>query len=174
MTSAKVHKSIINIVTAYKSKLSAMGDESFKLTPPIGGWSYSEVYSHIFDSSLLSLIAIQKCLAKEGEIKPTPFATKLILFFGMLPPGRKYKIPSRLADRVKKINIPAAQQFIIDFELQLAKICPQIPNADLKIKVKHPRLSYLNSKKWLQFIEIHLNHHLKQLQRIENSFQQQA
>jgi glycosyltransferase involved in cell wall biosynthesis len=32
---------------------------------------------------------------------------------------------------------------------------------------------YLNAKQWLRFIEIHLNHHLKQLNRIENSFLQQ-
>jgi hypothetical protein len=174
MKLSKNYKSIFNIVASYKSKLSAMGDEGFQLTPPIGGWSYSEVYSHIFDSSLLSIMAIQKCLAKEGEIKPTPFAAKLILFFGMLPPGKRYKAPSRLADRVKKITITAAEQFITDFELQLAKIYPHIANADLKIKVKHPRLSYLNAKQWLRFIEVHLKHHLKQLQSIQNSFQQQA
>lgn len=171
---AKNYKSILKIVSAYKNKLSTMGDEGFQLTPPIGGWSYSEVYSHIFDSSLLSLMAIQKCLDKEGEIKPTPFVAKLILFFGMLPPGKKYKVPSRLADRVKKISTTAAHQFITDFELQLAKIYPQIANADLKFKVQHPRLSYLNAKQWLRFIEVHFKHHLKQLQRIQNSFQQQA
>ncbi|TKC13031.1 DinB family protein [Pedobacter polaris] len=171
MNIAKVHQSILKVVNAYQTKLSTKGEEDFVLTPPIGGWSYSEVYSHIFDSSLLSLMALNNCIKGEGEIKPTHFGTKAVLFFGALPPGKKYIVPKRLAERVKKINLMAAQQFIVDFELQLLKLYPLVNNANPKIKVKHPRLGYLNAKQWLRFIEVHLNHHLKQLKRIENSFQ---
>lgn len=170
MSTTKVYQSIIKIVNAYQAKLRTKGEEEFVLTPPIGGWSYSEVYSHIFDSSLLSLMALHNCITGDGKVKPTHFVTKMILFFGMLPPGKKYKVPKRLADRVKKINLMAAQQFITDFELQLIKLQATVDQANPKVKVKHPRLGYLNAKQWLRFIEIHLNHHLKQLARIENSF----
>jgi len=54
--------------------------------------------------------------------------------------------------------------------LQLAQAYPKVKNANPKIKTKHPVIGYLNAKQWLRFIEIHLNHHLKQLKRIENSF----
>jgi len=170
MNSTKVYQSIIKTVAAYQAKLTAMGEEEFSLTPPIGGWSYSEVYSHIFDASLLSLIALSNCLNGDGEVKPTAFGAKVVLFFGALPPGKKYKVPAKLAERVKKISPMAAQQFITDFEMQLAKVYPQLGGAELKVKTKHPRLGYLNAKQWLRFIEVHLKHHLKQLNRISNSF----
>lgn len=169
MNTKKVNESIRKIVESYKVKLANKSEEEFTLTPSIGGWSYSEVYSHIFDSSLLSLIALNNCIKGEGENQPTHFAVKIILFFGSFPPNKKYKVPTRLIERVKKINLMAAQQFITDFELQMMKVLPLIDNADLKMKTKHPRLGYLNAKQWLRFIEIHLNHHLKQLNRIENS-----
>jgi len=171
MSIAKVYQSIIKIVAAYRGKLAAINETDFTITSPIGGWSYSEVYSHIFDASLLSLIALNNCIKGEGEQKSTHIVVKIILLFGALPPGKKYKVPKILVQRVKKINSMAAQQFMVDFELQLAKIYPQIENSNLKIKTKHPRLGYLNAKQWLRFIEIHLNHHLKQLKRIENSFE---
>jgi hypothetical protein len=174
MNTGKVYQSIIKKVAAYKAKLINMDEAGFTRIPPIGGWSYSEVYSHIFDSSLLSLLALNNCATGEGEIKPTHFAVKMILFFGSLPPGKRYRVPKRLAERVKKINLMAAEQFIVDFELQLAKFYPLTEKANPKIKAKHPRLGYLNAKQWLKFIEIHLNHHLKQLGRIEKSFQQSA
>lgn len=170
MNTTRVYQSITKIVNAYKVKLANQSETNFILTPPIDGWSYSEVYSHIFDSSLLSLIALNNCIKGEGEIKPTHFMVKLILFFGTFPPRKRYTVPKRLAERVKKINLMAAQQFIMDFELQLAKLYPLIQNANPKIKTKHPRLGYLNAEQWLRFIEIHLNHHLKQLVRIEKSF----
>lgn len=170
MVVEKVYQSILKKVAAYQQMLNKFGPADFQLTPPIGGWSYSEVYCHIFDSSLLSLMAMNNCVRGDRKEKSTHFLVKAILFFGSFPPGRKYNVPSKIAGRVKKIGLSAAQQFITDFELQLAQAYPKVKNADLKVKTKHPVIGYLNAKQWLRFIEIHLNHHLKQLKRIENSF----
>ncbi|RZL38769.1 MAG: DUF1569 domain-containing protein [Pedobacter sp.] len=171
MTSAKVKVSIQKIVAAYSAKLSQYDEDIFQVTPRINGWSYSEVYSHIFDASLLSLIALENSAKGKGEEKPTHFAVKVILFLGAFPPAQKYKVPKRLIDRVKKISKAEALDFILEFEKSLEDIYPLIAYADKKIKTKHPRLGYLNAKQWLRFIEIHLKHHLKQLIRIEDSFQ---
>jgi hypothetical protein len=172
MRKEKIYRAIKAIIAEYEQQLQNTADEVFQTTPLIGGWSHSEVFSHIFDASLLSLMAMQKCIDKEGEIKTTPFGAQLVLFFGMFPPAKKYKVPKRLENRVKKISKMAAQQFITDFEMQLAKIYPQIETANNQIKIKHPRMGYLNTKQWFRFIEIHLAHHLKQLARIEKSFLQ--
>ncbi|MFD2284906.1 DUF1569 domain-containing protein [Pedobacter petrophilus] len=170
MNTAKVRVSIQQIIASYKSKLSAYADHDFQCTPPIGGWSYSEVYSHIFDASLLSLIALNNSTTEKGEKKPTHFIVRLILLLGALPPAKKYKVPRRMADRVKKISKTEALDFIIEFETALESSYQTIPTADLQLKTKHPRLGYLNANQWLRFIEIHLKHHLKQLERIEKSF----
>lgn len=172
MNAAKIKVSLHHIVDAYKAKLSSYPDEIFQRSPPINGWSYSEVYSHIFDSSLLSLIALENSAKGKGEDKPTHFVVKLILLLGSLPPAKKYKVPKKLAERVKKISKTEAMDFILEFEKTLADGYPLVANANEKCKTKHPRLGYLNAKQWLRFIEIHLKHHLKQLVRIEKSFQQ--
>lgn len=170
MKAEKIYQSILTKVAAYQQMLQKFGPADFQTVPPIGGWSYSEVYCHIFDSSLLSLMAMNNCIKGEGKEKSTHIIVKAILFFGAFPPGRKYNVPEKLAPRVKKIGIAAAQQFITDFSLQLGQAYPKIENANPKIKTKHPVMGYLNAKQWLRFIEIHLNHHYKQLKRIENSF----
>jgi hypothetical protein len=171
MKSAKVYRSLHQIIAGYRAKLAITDEERFAITPPIGGWSYSEVYSHIFDASLLSLLALQKAAMGEGKESPTHFAVKLILFFGSLPPGKKYKVPKQLEERVKKISKLEAEEFITAFEIKLAELYPTLEQADPKSKTKHPRMGYLNAAHWLRFIEVHLKHHLKQLQRIEKSFQ---
>lgn len=173
MNPSKTYGSIGKITASYRGRLARMDEELFITTPPIGGWSYAEVYSHIFDASLLSLMALNKAVSGEGEDKSTHLAVQLILLWGSFPPAKRYEVPSRLAGRVKKIGKMAAEQFITDFELQLAKNFPQVNGASSKSKVKHPRMGYLNAKQWLRFIEIHLKHHLKQLERIEKSFRQQ-
>jgi hypothetical protein len=174
MSTDKIYQSILRTANAYLSKLQSFGPADFQKEPPMGGWSYSEVYNHIFDSSLLSLMALHHCIKGDGQLKPTALVVKAILFFGMLPPGRKFKAPPKIAARVKKISIAAAQQLITDFELQLAQLHPKIKDADGKMKTKHPVIGYLNAKQWLRFIQIHLEHHYKQIKRIENSFKQQS
>jgi len=171
MTPSKIKASIQQVVAAYSAKLAQYDDQIFEVTPPINGWSYSEVYSHIFDASLLSLVALDNCTKGKGENEPTHFIVKLILLLGAFPPAQKYKVPKRLIGRVKKISKTEALDFILEFEQSLESIYPSIAGADKKTKTKHPRLGYLNAKQWLRFIEIHLKHHLKQLIRIEDSFQ---
>ncbi|MDN3587320.1 DinB family protein [Pedobacter aquatilis] len=172
MNSAKIKVSIQQVVDAYKTKLSSYKDDNFETTPPINGWSYSEVFCHIFDSSILSTITLENAANGNGENKPTHFIVKLILLFGSLPPAKKYEVPKRLASRVKKISKTEALDFILEFEKALENVYPLVAGASKTMKTKHPRLGYLNAKQWLRFIEIHLKHHLKQLIRIEQSFQQ--
>lgn len=170
MNISSVKVSINKIVDAYFDQLAGFDEEIFQQTPPINGWSYSEVYSHIFDSSILSLTAIENCIQNKGENKPTAFIVKLILFFGSFPPAQKYKVPTKLLSRVKKITNEEAIALIKEFKFNFDRIYPLIDNTNNNIKIKHPRLGYLNAKQWFRFIEIHLNHHLKQLNRINKSF----
>jgi hypothetical protein len=163
-----VYSSLHKIADAYRLKLTSIPDVQFKQTPPVGGWSYSEVYSHIWDASLLSLEPIKNCIKGVGKNEPTKLIPRLILFFGSLPPGR-YKVPKRIESRVKKITKRDAEELIDQFLIELEIDYNQIVNASPEIKNQHPRLGYFNASQWLRFIEIHLKHHYKQLQRIEKS-----
>jgi hypothetical protein len=169
MGTAKDYKKIQDITSSYRSRLVQTDEGTFLLSPPMGGWSYSEVYFHIFDASILSLTEMTNTISGKGERKPTAFTVKLILFFGSLPPG-KYKAPKKLAARLKKISKTEALELIDEFLFQLDIACKQIENADKALKTPHPKLGYLNAFQWLRFIEIHLNHHLQQLRRIERGY----
>jgi hypothetical protein len=166
----KLVRSIRKVVAEYRAFLNALTEEQFQLTPPIGGWSYSEVYSHIFDASILSEMAATYIRKGKGKEAKTVFLVRVILFFGQLPPARKYKAPSSIAGRVKKISKVEALDYIDRFLALLDENQHQYGLADPKLKTKHPVMGYLNSVQWIRFIEIHLKHHLKQLKRIKESF----
>ncbi|MCJ0741711.1 DinB family protein [Pedobacter montanisoli] len=166
-------KTSIQLLTAkYRAVLETLNPEQFTETPPLGGWSYAEVYNHIFDSSLLSMMAISNCIKGQGTKGSTPFKVKMVLLWGKFPSGKKIKAPERIESRVKKISIEAARQLITDFEIMFEKHFSLIKTADPSVKVKHPVLNLLNARQWVRFIQIHLKHHLKQIERIENSFKQ--
>jgi len=170
MNTDKILGSIQKITVEYRRILSQIAAEQFSVSPPIGGWSYSEVYSHIFDLSILSLQAIDQCLTPQSRVAKTPFITRSILFFGSFPPAMKFKVPKQLASRVKKVDKQTALEMIQEFEDKLKLYANIIEKANPKMKSAHPRLGHLNAQQWIRFIEVHLNHHLKQLKRIERSF----
>jgi uncharacterized damage-inducible protein DinB len=161
------YKSLIRAIEKYEALLSNVSEETFIQTPPNGGWSYSETFSHIFQSNLASLVAIEKCFLGTGTFcdKRLSLTVWLILWAGRLPPG-KYKVPERLASLVKKISREEAANLIVKFRNRLAELKGKVEKADKYQTIKHPRLGLLNAKQWLRFIEIHTIHHTRQLRRI--------
>lgn len=164
------NKSILDTVKYYEQLLSRVTEEQFTLTPPEGGWSYAEVYSHIFYSNITCIQAIERCIeGKAIESKEAlSFPVKLVFFFGRFPPG-KFKVPDRLKDQVQKISREEAHQLIRRFKEELEQVTPRVHTAHPDQKLKHPRLGLLNATKWYEFIDIHLKHHRKQLIRINDS-----
>jgi hypothetical protein len=170
MSSVPVFTSIHKVTFAYKQRLAQIPDEHFQRNPRNGGWSYSEVYQHIFDLSLLSLYELDKCISGHGKQKSTHWISRLILFFGRFPPLMKLKVPAALGSRVTKISKEEASDMINKFLVQLQPYGKTMELANPLMKTPHPRLGFLNARQWLRFIEIHLKHHLKQLKRIDKSF----
>lgn len=169
MSTERINNSLIKTIAFYESLLEGVSEADFSKNPSDASWSYSETYSHIFQSGLLSLMAIENCIQQNGELsrKSIHWIPRLILFFGRFPPG-KIKAPKRIASMVKKISREEAKTLILKFKLRLQEISQQVNAADPHQKIKHPRLGLLNAKQWFRFIEVHTIHHTKQLKRIEN------
>lgn len=161
------YKSILRAVAIYEGLLAQISEEEFIRNPADGIWSYSETFSHIFQSNLLSLQVTDKCIHRTGVIsrKSIHWLAGLILFAGRFPPV-KLKAPVKIAAMVAKISREDARNLIIKFKMRLDEIKPQLKKADPYQKAKHPRLGLLNAKQWFRFIEIHTIHHTRQLKRI--------
>jgi len=168
MSTNNHRNSILKSVQEYEKLLNSLTDEEFNLTPAPGVWSYSEVYSHIFQANLASLTAIEKCICGTGtnSAKPTHWAARLILFFGRFPPI-KLKAPESVKALTAKISREEARNLIIKFKKRLDELTPKVNKVNAYQKVKHPRLGLLNAVQWFRFIEIHTLHHQKQLIRIK-------
>ncbi|KEQ29490.1 hypothetical protein N180_03785 [Pedobacter antarcticus 4BY] len=89
----KVFDELKEITQTYNRFLEKIPVAAFQQTPAFGGWSYSEVYSHIFDSSILSIQAAASCKTNGELNKPTSFAVKLAFFLEVFHrlPGIKYR-----------------------------------------------------------------------------------
>jgi hypothetical protein len=173
MNIAKERKAIEAAFDIYRNRLETIPDEQFTLTPPGGGWSYAEVYSHILQADLGSSIAMERCI--NGTANPTKkglnLLGRLVLLFRRFPPV-KVKVPEKTTAKmpVNKISKEEARNLLIKCRKRIDEITPLVNNALPQNRYKHPRLGNLDAGNWLKFILIHTKHHLKQLDRIEKKF----
>jgi hypothetical protein len=166
-------REIDGLLDNYRSRLDVIPDDQFNNTPPGGGWSYAEVYSHILQADIGSTIAIEKCTL--SSCVPTSKGRSLIglmvLSFGRFPPIR-INVPKTISDKVpvKNISKEEARNLLIKCRKRIDDVTPLIHDTSNHHRVKHPRLGMLNARQWLKFILIHTKHHLKQLDRIQKKF----
>ncbi|MET3978463.1 hypothetical protein ABIB62_001032 [Mucilaginibacter sp. UYP25] len=173
MNIAKERRAIDAALDTYRQLLDGFSDERFAQTPPTGGWSYAEVYDHILKSSLGSTIALERCT--NNNCPPTKkgmgFWGYYVMATGLFPPG-KLKVPEAVADKIapNKIDIEAAKNLIIKTRKRIEGVTGLIKDAPANARWQHARLGMLNAAQWFKFTRVHLEHHLKQLERIKNNF----
>lgn len=174
MNIAKERRAIEAVLDDYRAKLDTITDERFTETPPGGGWSYAEVYSHILKATLGSCIALERCT--HGNCEPTKKGLNLMgrfmMLAGIFPPVR-LKMSEALAAKmpVEKISKEDAKNLLIKCRKRIEDTSPLIRDSSANFRYKHPRLGMLTAWQWFKFIRIHLYHHLKQLKRIEKKIQ---
>lgn len=173
MNLAAEHKAINTALDIYREQLDEISDEQFDLTPVAGGWSLAEVYSHIMQASLGSTIAAEKCCRKTGvtTTKGLNFRGMLVFLLGSFTPGKR-QAPPAVAALTKKISKEEARNLIIKVRKRVDDVQSLLNSAPANSKVSHPGLGMLNAAQWIKFMRMHLEHHLKQLQRIKKSFPQ--
>jgi hypothetical protein len=170
MNLLKERKAIDEALDGYRARLDTIPEALFTVTPAEGVWSFSEVYSHILQATLSSAIALERCA--NNNCKPTNNRLTLIGRYMMLTsrfPPVKVKVPESVAARIpaQKIDEEEARNLLIKCRKRIDELTPLINDALPSAKHKHPRLGALDAKQWLKFIRIHLQHHLKQLDRIQ-------
>ncbi|HZY37807.1 MAG TPA: DinB family protein [Mucilaginibacter sp.] len=173
MNLLKERKAIDEALDNYRGRLDAVPDELFAVTPKEGEWSFAEVYSHILQTTLGSSIALERCA--NNNCKPTnnklTFFGHFIMFTGRFPPI-KVKVPEAVSARMpaSKIDKEEAKNLLIKCRKRIEELAPLVKGALPSARHKHPRLGALDAKRWFKFIRIHLQHHLKQLDRLQKKF----
>lgn len=166
-------KGLNSALDSYRARLDCIPDEQFTTSPLKGGWSYAEVYSHILQATLAASISLERCTQTNGNTdkKGLNLIGWAILFFGRFPPV-KVKVPKSISAMIPAVKMSKedAKNMIIKCRKRIDVVAPLIKNSSPVSRSKHPRLGMLNAGQWFKFIRIHLEHHLKQLNRITTIF----
>ncbi|MDQ3015425.1 MAG: DinB family protein [Bacteroidota bacterium] len=135
--------------------------------PSISGWSLGHVYMHLIENSQFCIEQINKCIQinEHADMEASPHG-KEMLSHNEFPDETIEGPPTNLLTPQpsgKEEVLESLQQ--IRSEINALANQPELNNSIGKSK--HPGLSYLNAREWLQFAQMHLRHHLRQKKRID-------
>lgn len=161
---------VLDVINKYQEALRGFSEEEFCRKPEDGSWSVSEIYCHINQVNMRSLLAVEKCIYGRQVQRGygVPLFTRAILYFGQFPPG-SVKIPDNIAALVTVVSKEDARNELIRFVEKFNQILPKAKKCSPHNRVRHQRLGLLNCEEWIRFIEIYSKYHFKRLRRLSGN-----
>jgi hypothetical protein len=134
--------------------------------PSPNTWSVGQVCMHLVNDTNWFIGQIKICVSGNDNIDETmsPFAQTMFLTNSF--PDKKLTNPANV-NTPQPESKTALLQLFINLKNDMNDIATKISKSKSKGKTKHPGFNYFNANEWLQFAEMHLRHHLKQKERID-------
>lgn len=175
MTISEIRANFARTLATWKEAVDSYNDTDFALAPAAGSWSAGQVCQHLIGSTRRIFVVIRKCQsgpANEHEVKTEAgeraFATNILS-------ETKVKMPLAVQATPEQPESRAwVKKEFKEIEENFNHLCDLVSQSISTGKEKHPVLGYLNAGEWLQSVEMHFRHHLKQKEEIDAFLRQQA
>ena len=147
--------------------LSGYDEDEFLIQPGPGKWSIGQVYMHLLSETSYFLSQVKYCLEHEENISGEMKEEGRLMFLQNAFPDLQIDRGPDLSDVSQPVN---KQMLVNEFETlrQEINLIGEKDLNEFRGKTMHPGLGYFNAKEWLQFSEMHMRHHFRQKQRIDD------
>ncbi|MEZ0481552.1 DinB family protein [Planococcus sp. SSTMD024] len=158
-----------DILSKFKQDLTTYSPEQLRSIPEKGVWSIGQMYDHIIvvAHEYLDQAAVCSEAQEQGHLEKTLAGKELFHTKGFPPikirlpdemnaPPNNSDSQEELIDRMEKLI-----QRLEYWESQVDEIHPER-------KAKHGGFGWLNAGEWLNLVEMHSRHHLRQKEELES------
>jgi DinB superfamily len=153
------------------SILKKMNHDHLNLKPASNKWSVTQIVFHLVKAEHLSLISAEGILKKREKLTTAGFGAKIrssILNISLKSP-LKFKAPQIMKKVPDTYDIEQLKKKWITLRLELKKLIDEFDDKNLDKNIfRHPYAGWLNFLQTLDFLHEHFNHHLRQIEKINN------
>ncbi len=150
------------------AQLEPVSNDNFTTAPADGGWSISQVVNHIIIAEYGTNQYIGKKLLALDSLSKAGVSNQLksrALKVALKSP-KKFAAPPALPDPENRDKDRTLEQWEV-VRQDLYKTFESLPIESLDREIfKHPVVGYLTPEQTLHFLNDHLHHHLRQINRI--------
>ena len=154
----------------WRASLERAAEDTFARAPGRGGWSLGQLCDHVATVGHAMLDQVERCGSGGGEDKGFSLLPALVSALGSLPPVR-LKVPPMPAEYThigapRALTRDAALAALAALAERTRGLADTAERASPRQRTRHPIGGWLNARHWYQAHEIHLRHHLAQLDRL--------
>jgi hypothetical protein len=170
LNSAEICQAYQDLIAVYQKALNQYSEVDFQRKKAQDVWSLGQMYEHLHSSHSFFIYQVKNCLEqRKGQIGGEKTETgENIYKYGTFPPIKvtipeKYRGPDPVAKPVAEYA-EVLETMKTDFQALLEPL-----EQDLgAYKTQHARFGMLNALEWYKSAEMHLRHHLRQKQELED------
>jgi len=143
-------------------------EEELLIQPGPQKWSIGQVYMHLLSETSYFLSQVKYCMEHEENISAEMKEEGRKMFLKNEFPDLQIDRGPELSDVLQPVN---KQMLVDEFEKlgqEIDLIGEKSNLSEYRGKTMHPGLGYFNAMEWLQFSEMHMRHHFRQKQRIDD------
>ncbi|MGO4910936.1 DinB family protein [Leeuwenhoekiella sp. W20_SRS_FM14] len=165
-------KNFNDTIDVWIKELSRFNIEQLKIKPDERSWSLGQLYEHLIEETNWYNGQIEMTLGNEKNIdKETSDAAKSLLKRGSFK-NKRFRGDPLISEKVKQPTETAKLKSELErLKKTTNEIWAKMDNTSNYGKSEHPGIGFLNGFEWIQYSEMHMRHHLKQKERIENFLQ---
>ena len=161
-------KGFNNTLDLWRQQLEKYNYQEICTKPDDKSWLIGQIVSHLIEETTWYLERINICLENEENTEKTISPEIEKWFERNSFPIKRFKGPPDLP-------VPAQPQskeaMFSQFDGLIAKIRfigKEISLSESNGRAQHPGHGYLNAKEWFQYAEMHMRHHFRQKERIDD------
>lgn len=140
-----------------------------QLRPDGDSWSLGQVYLHLIKDSNWFLEQITVALEdNQNRHKPATVEGRALLEWGSFADVRIKGNETDSKYLRQPMSVAELQVGLLKLKQNTNELWETMKRIPVGGKSEHPGLGFLSAKEWVRFMEMHLRHHLRQKERLEN------
>jgi DinB superfamily len=159
---------ILDTIDEWSTFLDDYNEENFLAKPNPKTWSIGQVYKHLCSETSYFISQASICCTTNDHIDQNMTMEGNHMFANDSFPDEQIVGPPSNDDTPQPKN---KQEIIDNFQALKSSIIllkDKMAHSTYLAKTSHPGLGFFNANEWIQFADMHLRHHIKQKNRIDN------
>jgi len=155
-------------ITAWINFLSDYTIAQLHQSPAPGSWSLGQVYTHIIDDTRYQVAQMKAALSTQENAAEEMHPDAKKMFVHNQFPGILIQGPATNQVILQPTNKQAIMQALVQIKNEVNDAWQDMDPSLAIGKSLHPGLLFFSGVEWLQFMEMHMRHHFRQKQRIDD------
>ena len=156
------------VLFTFKKELANYSSEQLQRIPEEGVWSIGQMYDHLIvvAHEYLDNVSVCSGAIEEQFLEKTPAGKELFKNKGF--PAIKIRLPDEM--NAPPNNSGSQEDLINRMEKLIQRVEyweSQVDAIHPECKAKHGGFGWLNAREWLDLVEMHSRHHLRQKEELE-------